>query len=127
MGADVVKFAEGSTEALRRPGAEVPSGSESRAGRQWGSPGTWEALPPPQRPGPRGDREKENPWPAAAALGRRREQTHERKSERYRQAKATKCGGKDGRESERLGVLVKPGNRPAGTRWREGDAGLRSV
>ncbi len=48
-------------------------------------------------------------------------------AQRYRQAKATKCGGMDGRESERPTVPVKPGNRPAGTRWREGDAGLRNV
>jgi len=34
---------------------------------------------------------------------------HERK-ERYRQTKATKCGGKGGRQSERLAVLWKPGN-----------------
>jgi hypothetical protein len=49
------------------------------------------------------------------------------RNERYRQAKATKHGGMDGRESERPTVPVKPGNRPAGTRWREGDAGLRTV
>jgi hypothetical protein len=48
-------------------------------------------------------------------------------ADRYRQAKATKRGGMDGRESERPIVLVKPGNRPAGTRWREGDARLRNV
>ncbi len=65
-------------------------------------------------------------WPAAAAFDRRRERNHER-NERYRQAKATKCGGMDGRESERPTVPVKPGNQPAGTRWREGGAGLRTV
>src|ERR1700731_4343568 len=78
VGADVVKIAEGSTDAPRWPGAEVPPGSESRACTQWGSPGTWEALPPPQRPGTRGDREQENPWPAVEALGRRRERKEER-------------------------------------------------
>ena len=35
-------LAEGSTEAPRRPGAEVPSGSKSGARRREGSPGTWE-------------------------------------------------------------------------------------
>ena len=44
VGADVLKTAEGSTEALRRPGAEVPPESESRACAQWGFPGTWEAC-----------------------------------------------------------------------------------
>src|SRR5216684_3441169 len=51
VGADVVVAAEGSTEASRWPGAEVPPGSKSRACAQWGSPGTWESLP-----SPRGDR-----------------------------------------------------------------------
>ncbi len=48
VGADVVEKTEGSTEVPRWPGAEVPPGSESRACPQRGSPGTWEALPPPQ-------------------------------------------------------------------------------
>jgi hypothetical protein len=34
--------------------------------------------------------------------------------DRYRQAKETKCGGKGGRESERLIVPVKRGNPPRG-------------
>jgi hypothetical protein len=34
---------------------------------------------------------------------------HEREK-RYRQAKATKCGGVGGRESERLVLPTKPGN-----------------
>ena len=49
------------------------------------------------------------------------------RKERYRQAKATKCGGMDDRESERLVLPLKLGNRPAGTQVREGGAGLRSV
>jgi hypothetical protein len=40
----------------------------------------------------------------------------------YRQAKATKCGEMGGRESERLVVSPKRGNRPSWTPWREGDA-----
>jgi hypothetical protein len=40
----------------------------------------------------------------------------------YRQAKATKCGERCGRESERLVVSLKRGNRPSWTPWREGDA-----
>ena len=39
---------------------------------------------------------------------------------RYRQAKETKRGGMDGRESERAIVPMKPGDLIAGTRRREG-------
>src|SRR5271167_1469436 len=39
----------------------------------------------------------------------------------YRQAKETKCGETDGRESERLIVPASRGNRPDGTPGREGD------
>ncbi len=42
----------------------------------------------------------------------------------YRQAKETKRGETDGRESERLIVSTKRGNRPSWTPWREGDAAL---
>jgi len=52
---------------------------------------------------------------------------NQRAQERYRQAKATKCGGTEDRESERLVLPLKLGNRPAGTQSREGGAGLRSV
>ena len=41
---------------------------------------------------------------------------------RYRGAKATKRRGMGGEESERFVVPAKPGNRPIGTRWREGGA-----
>ena len=44
MGADVVNFAEGSTDTPDWPGVNVPPGSKSRACPQGGSPGTWEAL-----------------------------------------------------------------------------------
>jgi len=37
-----------------------------------------------------------------------------------------KEGGKGGRESERLIVPERRGNRPGGTPWREGDAGTRN-
>ena len=39
---------------------------------------------------------------------------------RYRQAKETKRGGMDGRESERVVVPTTSGNLIAGTRRREG-------
>ncbi len=45
----------------------------------------------------------------------------------YRQAKETKRGGMSGRESEYATVPRKAGNRPNGTRWREGRAGLRNL
>ncbi len=41
---------------------------------------------------------------------------------RYRQAKATKRGGKGGKEAEHSGVPRKRGNPPEGTPWREGSA-----
>ena len=50
-----------------------------------------------------------------------------RRKEWYRQAKETKCGGMSGRESEHVTVPRKAGNRPNGTRWREGRAGLRNL
>ena len=42
----------------------------------------------------------------------------------YRQAKATKRGEKDGRESERPIGSTRRGNRPSWTPWREGAAAL---
>src|SRR5215467_4222453 len=78
-----------------------------------------------KNPKTRGERVKKTPglrrWRSAV------DGSEDWNAQRYRQAKATKCGGTDGRESERSTVPMKPGNRPAGTRWREGDAGLRNV
>ena len=45
----------------------------------------------------------------------------------YRQAKATKRGGKDGRESERFKVPVTRGNRPEGPRRGKGAPGHETV
>jgi hypothetical protein len=42
----------------------------------------------------------------------------------YRQAKATKCGGKDEEESERFIVPTKRGNLSQETPWRKGSADL---
>ena len=42
----------------------------------------------------------------------------------YRQAKSTKCGEMDGKESERLILPLSQGNHPEGTLGREGDAVL---
>lgn len=63
-------------------------------------------------------------WSGSA---RPRTGANERAQQRYRQAKVTKCGGMDGRESERLVLPMKLGNRPDGTQWREGGAGLWNV
>ena len=42
----------------------------------------------------------------------------------YRQAKETKCGEMDGKESEHLIVAVKRGNGPSRTPWSQGGAAL---
>jgi hypothetical protein len=69
---------------------------------------------------------KTNPRPAAGAScrdGSRSRDTKDRPQAWYRQVKETKCGGRDGRESERLVVPAKPGNLLPGTRQREGAVG----
>jgi hypothetical protein len=83
-----------------------------------GGPGTWEPLPPPSifR---LGTRNTNSPLPTTARLGRW-EQTQAQRW--YRQAKATKRGGTDGRESEHLIVALKRGNGPSRTLWSEGGA-----
>jgi hypothetical protein len=43
---------------------------------------------------------------------------------RYLKVKATKPEERDGRESERSILLMKQGNLPEGTLWREGGAVL---
>src|SRR5271166_3832214 len=49
----------------------------------------------------------------------------ERRTKRwYRQAKETKCGEKDGKESECPIVASKRGNGPSRTPWSKGDAAL---
>ena len=60
--ADVVGFAEGSSEVSQWPGTELPPGSKSGACTYEGRPGTWETLlspriepggmPADQAPGP---------------------------------------------------------------------------
>jgi len=49
-----------------------------------------------------------------------------RRTSWYRQAKHNEARRDGGRESERSIVPWKSGNPPAGTRWREGGAGLRN-
>ena len=60
--------------------------------------------------------------PARDARARRRAE-RKQAQDRYRQAKATKCGGTDGGKSEHRIVLWKRGNPdPWETPWKEGDA-----
>jgi hypothetical protein len=92
--------------------------------RAAGSPGTWESQASP-RPYP----EPGNPAHKPAVRRRRCPAAMEAQAGHtkhgtqtwYRQAKATKRGGRDARASDRLVVPLKPGNlHSEGTRWREG-------
>ena len=99
--------------------ASVLPGSENRAKAHEGSPGTWETLSVSLvnfRPGYRQTNSRP-PRPASRPTG-----ANTGRKRWYRQAKATKRGGKGGRESERLIVPSKRGNRPEGTPGREGGA-----
>lgn len=89
-----------------------------------GSPGTWETLSFPQDTGV-GRPVYQTPGPWEVALG----PTGAKKASAGSGTVAPgelKCGGKDGRESERLIVPKKRGNRPGGTPWREGGVGSRN-
>ena len=91
----------------------VPPGSENMANDHEGSPGTWETLPSPSKCRPE-TRLTNSRWihgPVSWAVG------DERGTQRwYRQAKETKCGEKDVRESQRLIVPSSRGNHPEGPR-----------
>ena len=104
--------------------AEVPPGSESRACTHRGSPGTWEILSSPSLWRPGGTPGHQMPRPTSAALAAGGSETTS--AAWYRRAKATKRGGKGGRESEHLRSTGEAGEPAPGTRWREGDAGTRN-
>ena len=91
----------------------VPPGSESMANDHEGSPGTWETLPSPSKCRPE-TRLTNSRWihgPVSWAVG------DERGTQRwYRQAKETKCGERDVRESQRLIVPSSRGDHPEGPR-----------
>jgi hypothetical protein len=108
-GADAVPGAEGNTEALSRPDAEVPPGSEgSRACAHGGSPGTWEVLPPPRQYPVRVAWVNKAPArPEGVRLGRWRTQDAGGTGER-----GNELAGKGGRKSERLVVPMTRGNLP---------------
>src|SRR5271157_5534860 len=91
----------------------VPPGSENMANDHEGSPGTWETLPSPSKCRPE-TRLTNSRWihgPVSWAVG------DERGTQRwYRQAKETKSGERDVRESQRLRVPSSRGNHPEGPR-----------
>src|SRR5487761_994630 len=89
-----------------------------------GSPGTWETLPSPLLNGRNGETGIKAPSLWQVALdGHRSEQRVQGGTASRGQPKER---GMDGRESERLVLPKKRGNRPGGTPWREGDAGSRT-
>ena len=106
--------------AVNWPGAFGPAGVRERGMRTLGFPrnlGGPVVSVPVRRPGVR--LETSRPLHAAPA-GRGSEQGVQG---RYRQAKETKRGGTDGRESECLVLLLKRGNPSQGTPRREGGTG----
>ena len=82
--------------------------------------GTWETLPSPSSKAGRRYRLTNSRLIHGSASGA--DGDEQRTQRWYRQAKETKCGEKDGRESERLIVPTSRGNHPEGTPGREGDA-----
>jgi len=113
--------AEGNILAWVSKSARVPPGSKSRACRHWGPPGTWEVLSSPPndlRSGRAGDLFL-MPSLDCIPLGQGAKHGVLR---RYLRVKATKPEERGGRESEHFIVLMKQGNLPEGTLWREGGA-----
>lgn len=110
----------GSTETPSWRGVEVPPGPETRALFHRGSPGTWEALPPPNEH-PTASGSPDPPQALVAAWSMRRGSKPERCSTtgRYRSAKDDEAWRDGRRESERPGLPKKAGNLAAGTRRRE--------
>ena len=89
----------------------IPPGSENMAKAHEGSLGTWETRPSPPMTSGSGTGIT-NPRSPRLRVGGRWEQTPAQRW--YRQAKATKRGERDGRESERLVVPWRPGNHSEG-------------
>src|SRR2546427_8431655 len=96
-------------------------GVEERGERARVRSGTWEAPLSPWNRCRRGNRRTKGPGsrPQAPATVR----ANDGRQPRYRRAKATKRGGKEGRESERPGSTDEAGEPTRGTPWREGGAG----
>src|SRR2546426_6290932 len=96
-------------------------GVEERGERARVRSGTWEAPSSPWNRCRRGNRRTKGPGsrPQAPATVR----ANDGRQPRYRRAKATKRGGKEGGESERPGSTDEAGEPTRGTPWREGGAG----
>ncbi len=118
-GADVVHLTEGRVAAPQWPGACDPAGVEEQ-GTLTG------VLQEPGRPlhllgKSRQEHRVTNSRPAAGAPGGHGSESRVRPG--YRQAKATKRGGTDDGESERLRRTCDAGEPTRGTPPREGGAG----
>jgi hypothetical protein len=90
----------------------IPPGSESRTRSQGFPRNLGDPVASTVNPG--GRHRVTNSRPVAGAPGGHGNEL--RVQPWYRQAKATKCGGTGGRESERLILPVTRGNRPEGPR-----------
>jgi hypothetical protein len=108
VGAFVVSGAGATLLCRNRSGASSPAGVEEHAQTDnGGSPGTWEILSSPQH-NPGGSYRETNSRPLVFRRWREGERNNQRRL-RYRQAKATKRGGTDGRKSQRLDSTVEAG------------------
>src|ERR1019366_5853871 len=119
--ADAVVMAEGNTEVPQRPGTKAPPGSKTgarmrRFPRNLGDP----ALSSSGNGG-RGDSNNNDPARAGSVrpYGSPTRFMKARTRMRYRQAKATKRGGKERWKSEPPIVPMKLGNSTTRTQWRE--------
>ena len=118
--ADVVRKTEGRIDTPQEAGREELAGVEERGMHTWGLPRNLGDLIVSVRES-RDGRPVEQPRPGGGALAV--PGSEGRAHARYRQAKETKRGGRDGQESEHSVVPVKRGNTPQRTPWREGSAG----
>jgi len=118
--ADVVRKTEGRIDASKEAGREELAGVEERGMHTWGLPRNLGGLVVSVRESREGH-PVEQPRSEGGALAV--PGSEGRAHARYRQAKETKRGGRDGQESEHSVVPVKRGNSLQGTPWREGGAG----
>jgi len=118
--ADVVRKTEGRIDTPQEAGREELAGVEERGMHTSGLPRNLGGLVVSVRKSREGH-PVEQPRPGGGALAV--PGSEGRAHARYRQAKETKRGGRDGQESEHSVVPVKRGNSLQGTPWREGGAG----
>jgi len=118
--ADVVRYTEGRVDTPSRAGREELAGVRERGMHISGFPrNLGDLVVSVLDHGVGHPLSKPRPREAALVLPG----SERRAQARYRQAKATKCGGTGGQESEHSIVPGKRGNPPQGTPWREGGAG----